>query len=202
MSESPNLKLPITSIVTQEGNEVGGDQAGRDIFKSQTTYVLPTGSGFSVEHMRKLAERYQVERRDNVIFKEILEDLQHFRQPIEGEKVVGLEEKLKLAKLECLLPFAMQTKELFAKKLSRNFSSECAQEIFSVLLAEIWTRFQLNITPLLSTVDRLAIPAKVYEIVVAPVNEMLGENVLELKANDVAGMVYFLTGNCHITWAP
>lgn len=50
--------------------------------------------------------------------------------------------------------------------------------------------------------DRIEIPPKVYEIVVGPVNEMLGENVLELKANDVAGMVYFLTGNCHITWVP
>lgn len=200
MSESTNPKVPGPSSVTQEGNQVGGDQAGRDIFK--TTFVLPTGRGSSVEHMRKLAERYKNERRDNAIFNGILEELQHFKQPVEGEKIIGLEEKLKLAKLDCLIPFAVTTKELFAKKLSRNFSSECAQEIFSVLLAEVWTRFQLNITPLLQKMDSVEIPPKVYEIVVGPVNEMLGENVLELKANDVAGMVYFLTGNCHITWVP
>ena len=36
--------------------------------------------------------------------------------------------------------------------------------------------------------------------VIKPAIFVLGENVLKLLKEDINGMIYFLTGNCHIKW--
>ena len=36
--------------------------------------------------------------------------------------------------------------------------------------------------------------------VYAKIAECLGENILELYDDEIAGMLFYLTGNCHIKW--
>jgi hypothetical protein len=42
--------------------------------------------------------------------------------------------------------------------------------------------------------------ALVQSQIISPVSELLGENVLDIYPDELSGMLYFLTGNCHIRW--
>jgi hypothetical protein len=48
--------------------------------------------------------------------------------------------------------------------------------------------------------DLTEIKRAVQHEIIDPIEAMLGENVLDLYADEINGMLYFLTGNCHIRW--
>ena len=186
---------------TQENNIVLGDQAGRDIINN--TINLYASDGSQPTPMGRLVEKFRKERQNDTQFHETLEILKHFAQPISGEDIAGLEAKLRVSGREGLLHFAQQTKELFTKKLVEHQFSEAAQEIHAYLLAEVYTRFHLEVFP---SIQRGASPeivtTLVLQRVIQPVQALLDENVLRLFSTEINGMLYYLTGNCHIKWTP
>jgi hypothetical protein len=191
-----NLRI-VSDRITQKGVSAGGDVAGGDIDKS-VHHHYPGGK--SIASMLKLSESYKNERKNDAVFNKILDDLEHYQTQIPGETLVGLEGKLEAAQLNWLVTDATRLKQMFAKKLSQNLFSESAQKIFCVLLAEVLTRFTYKIKPVLDTISQRDLCDKVLGEVIEPVNEMLGENVLELHSEHISGMIYYLTGNCHIKW--
>jgi len=181
---------------SQDKNTVLGDQANRDINK---TYNYGADSATP---MRRLIERLKEERRNDTQFHETLEILRRYTEPPSGDSVQGLEEKLLAADRKDLLAFATQAKEIFAKKLYENQFSECGQEILGLLLAEVYTRFHLHVVPAIRAgrppdeITRLA-----QTMVIDKVSALLEENPLRLYADDINGMVFYLTGNCHLRWS-
>ena len=179
----------------QIGNIVDGDQAGRDITKN---YVFESSVPTPMRH---LIEKLKRERQTDVQFVETLSVLRRYTTPATGETVDGLEVKLRAANRDALLAYAARVKEVFAKKLMANQFSESGQEILAYLLAEIYTRFQHHVVP---AIHRHESPENVtnlvQSLVLDPVQAMLGENPLRLYAEEINGMLYFLTGNCHIKW--
>lgn len=179
----------------QKGNIVLGDQAGRDLTKN---YILdasrPTPMAFLIQKLKR-------EREGDCKFSETLAILKRYINPPPGESVDGLEVKLKAANREALLDYAKRSKEVFAKKLVEHQFSEAAQEILACLLAEIYTRFQNHVV---IAVKNGGSPQEVSHIVqtfvLDPVQTLLGENPLSLYAEEINGMLYYLTGNCHIKW--
>ena len=91
-------------------------------------------------------------------------------------------------------------KERITKKIKLNENSESAQEIYAYLLSQICSDFHLHIYPLLKTHTISQINLLIDEKVIKPAVFILGENVLKLLKEDINGMIYFLTGNCHIKW--
>lgn len=181
----------------QENNVVHGDQAGRDIFKFYAT------DGSQPTPMGRLVEKFKRERMEDAGFHETLDILKHFGRPLSGETVAGLEAKLRASGREGLLLFAQQTKELFTKKLIEHQFSEAAQEIHGYLLAEVYTRFHMGVLPAIQQgLSAEAVDALVKARVIDPVQALLDENVLRLFSTEITGMLYYLTGNCHIKWTP
>jgi len=95
---------------------------------------------------------------------------------------------------------ALQLKERFSKKLARLQFSEQAQEIFAHVLSKIHAFFSLRVRPkLLHGASRYEIDQLIYEELLVPIhNEIAGCNLIDLV--DLQGMMYFLAGNCHISW--
>lgn len=101
---------------------------------------------------------------------------------------------------------ATRRKEIYAKKLEKNLFFESAQWIDSQLFAKIMIDFETYVEPLINkgaTKDEVI--KVVAENVVHPVLDLInveGENddVLNYTLEDVFGMVYYLTGKCHINW--
>lgn len=102
---------------------------------------------------------------------------------------------------------ATRRKEEYAKKLEKNLFFESAQWIDSQLFAKIMIDFETYIEkPLINNgANKDEILIAVVEKVINPVLNLInveGENddVLNYSLEDVFGMVYYLTGKCHINW--
>jgi hypothetical protein len=188
------------SDTTQSGNIVGGDQAGRDISKS-TIINYRVDPGCRTEIIR-LAEKFLAERAKNTTFNRTIDKLEHYQTQVPDDPFVGLEQKLQAAGCSTQhVEFAKKTKELFTKKLVEFELSESAQRIEALLLAEVYSRFHNAIAPMIAAdTDLAAINRAVQHDIIDPIQAMLEENVLELYADEINGMLYFLTGNCHIRW--
>jgi hypothetical protein len=183
------------TTTNQKGNIVLGDQAGRDLTKN---YIFdasqPTPMGCLIEKLKR-------ERENDRKFSETLAILKRYISPPPGESVDGLEFKVKAANREVLLDYAKRAKEVFAKKLMEHQFSETAQEILAYLLAEIYTRFHNHV--LIAIQNRNSsqeVNLLVQTLVIDPVQALLEENPLCLYAEEINGMLYYLTGNCHIKW--
>jgi 2-oxoglutarate dehydrogenase complex dehydrogenase (E1) component-like enzyme len=179
--------------VNQEGNVVIGNQAGRDININNATRK-PTC-------MSNLVEKLKEEMEGNQTFHEIIEELQRYRTAVPDEKIQGLETKLEAGGRRDFLDFALLMKERFAKKLAKFEVYQSAQEIFVLLLAQIYTRFTNHVYPkILEHSDITVVNDLIQTKVVDPVEDMLEENELLIYADEINGMIYFLTGNCYIKW--
>ncbi len=101
---------------------------------------------------------------------------------------------------------AARKKERYAKKLELNKFFESAQWIDSQLFGKIKMDFEAFVLPLINNgASKDEIIKEVVLKVVQPVLDLInieGENdeVLNYNADDIFGMVYYLTGQCHLNW--
>ena len=136
-------------------------------------------------------------------FAGIVSKLKHYSTSTDGiDDVEGLRVKLGNAGYENFLDFALKTKELFVKKLTEFQFSRSAQEMQCLLLAEVYTRFHYLVWPAICDGrTQEEIQALVQTDIISPLSDMLGENVLNIYTDELTGILYFLTGNCHLHWA-
>lgn len=102
---------------------------------------------------------------------------------------------------------ACRLKQGYAKKATKYQYYEMANRIDDYLFAIVSNRFDDYVYPLIENQRPLAdIKQAVSEQVILPVMKELNENgaddiYLCYTADDLFGMLYYLTGNCHINWA-
>ena len=101
---------------------------------------------------------------------------------------------------------ATRKKERYAKKLELNRFFESAQWIDSQLFGKIKMDFEAFVLPLINKgVSKEEIFKVVVIKVVQPVLDLINvegecDEVLNYNADDIFGMVYYLTGQCHLNW--
>lgn len=101
---------------------------------------------------------------------------------------------------------AIKRKESYAKRLQLNRFFESAQWIDSQLFARIKMDFEAFIMPLIDNgCSKSDILKEVVMKVVQPVLDLINlegedDEVLNYNADDIFGMVYYLTGQCHLNW--
>jgi hypothetical protein len=181
----------------QEGNQAGGDIVGRD----KITNLNQFGPSAPSSHLGRLLERYQHELKCDDRTLEKLRELERFGEAKE-DPLIPLETKLREGQREDLINFAMETKESFAKQLARHTHFESAQKIHIHLLSRVWCVFQTRILPEIKAGQpRLAIERLIQSEIIDPTLADLQENPFQYSDQEVQGMIYYLTGNCHIRWA-
>jgi hypothetical protein len=101
---------------------------------------------------------------------------------------------------------AIRKKDKFAKRLELNKFFESAQWIDSQLFAKIKMNFEAFILPLVNNgATKDEILKEVVLRVVQPILDLINiegesDEVLNYNADDIFGMVYYLTGQCHLNW--
>lgn len=190
-----------TNKVEQENITAGNDVAGRDITKNDNSIHIHRGTSESqTNYFDSLYEQYQIEKTTNQEIKEIIFNLLHFKSSLDGD-VQGLETKLTKGQRESLINFATASKEYFYKKLFNVEYSESAQKFYASLLAEIVTDFHSFVYPNITSLTEIQVNQKIDEFIIIPLSNKLGKNVFDVNKYEIMGMIYFLTGNCHINWA-
>lgn len=131
---------------------------------------------------------------------QIAEQLQHYCA-VASADVRGLDDKLSSSGRADLLTEAAELKERAAKLIMKWQTSAVTQDIIAHILAHIFTEFMFNVRPAIQAgKSREDIDDLVFNKVIKPTNEMLGENDLNLTIADIAGLLFFLAGNCHVGW--
>jgi hypothetical protein len=153
----------------------------------------------------KRFEKLNKEVGANARYEEVLEDFKYYIT-----KLDGIDMPTKLADggfTEKEIIEATRKKERYAKKLEKNKFFESAQWIDSQLFAKIKIDFETYVlVPLINAgASRDLIMMTVLERVINPVLEIINtegqdDEILNYNAEDIFGMVYYLTGMCHLNW--
>lgn len=182
-----------------EDSKVGGNLAGRD-YNDKSVSITNNYHSRST-YLQELYRRYEEEKSSNPEFKELCEELDYLNSVIDGE-VIGLEKKLEDGGREKLLAYALDVKDRFHRKLMKTSQySLIAQDINVYLLAKVRSSFMREIYTLICQNDSdEKINLLITERIIKPVQEDLGINLFRYNEDDIMGMIFFLTGNCHIKW--
>lgn len=181
---------------SQNNNEVGRNLVGRDMYETNNYHVPKKSSP-----LEKLYQKLKTENEGDVLAQEIAEKLQHFCTKLTSGDVRGLEEKLKSAGRDDLLFAAKMLKEEAAKLIMRTQTSPTAQTILTHILCNLYVSYISFVQPAIQAgKSRIEIDGIIYDKVLMPADEMLGENDLNITNTELFGFVYYLGGNCHIRW--
>lgn len=152
--------------------------------------------------LTSLFERLNVLYNEKKQIDEICDDLNRY---LTNRDTIGLEEKLINGNKQHLFDDALWLKEEYAKKLYKFQFYEPAQEIHAFILGIVLEKFKNKINPLISEdkSDAIIMSAISSEIIDPLINIIQNEgcdDIMGLSSTDINGMVYFLTGRCHIKW--
>jgi hypothetical protein len=186
--------------VSLTDSNVGGKFTGRD----DHSLIISNTYERSI-YLDDLYEKFQKEKETNQELREICEELDYFNSQIENEELMGLENKLTAGnKPKAIIDYAKSVKEKFHKKLIKTSQySAVAQDINVYILSKVRRSFMTEVYTLISNGESEAkINTLITERIINPVKTELGVNLFKYDEDDIMGMIFFLTGNCHLKWTP
>lgn len=209
--KSPILSLEeiswgeISVVSNGPGNEVavsntsiGGSLVGRDdnSLNFQNQYSAST-------YLEDLYIRFEKEKNANKELKDFCEELSFLNTQVQNEKVIGLEAKLIAGNKQAIIDYALDLKQKFYMKLMRTSQySLVAQDINIYILSKIKRTFIMEVFTLICQGESdLKINMLISERIINPVKVDLGINLFKYTEEDIMGMIFYLTGNCHLKWA-
>jgi hypothetical protein len=174
----------------------------REPAKAQVLSASIRRDATGLSPMTRLIVRYKTETENDQKVKRLIEQLQKWHERPPGD-VMGLEEKLRRGNRPDMIDFAMLAKERFARALGRHEYSPAAQEIYAYLLAQMWVIFsELIFTKISQGASPEAVNLALLNEVYPRIEILLEDNPLGIDPAEIRGMLFWLTGNCHVKWAP
>lgn len=141
---------------------------------------------------------------NNNRYEEVLDEIKTYLTKKDG---LGLSQKLKDGGFtDTEIRRAAERKELYWKKYEKNKFYESAQWIDSQLFAKIKIDFETYIEPLINKQEsKEVIFHSILENIVNPILTLLNDEgaedeILNYNAEEIYGMIYHLTGKCHLNW--
>jgi hypothetical protein len=184
----------------QRGSNVEGIQAN-EVNLRDYNYIAEKPKS----RLRDLIARFQQEREEDTQSTETDRRLRRYQAGADsrndGDEIIGLKQKLKRADREDLFIDANRYKESFAKCLQEYGLYSSAQKLMANLLSTVESRFHTKVAPLVrSGANEQEILSTIYDEIVQPVSEELASYPDLLHQDEILGMVYYLTGNCFLSW--
>lgn len=137
--------------------------------------------------------------------RKIIDDLLYYTTKLDGTK--GMEEKLKDGGFrDAFIREALRKKQQYAKKAMQFDCYPSAQEINLLIFADIINAFTVYIEPMIHREEPIEdVMKQIHEKVVSPIMAKINENGAEdqdlhYTADHIYGMIYYLTGMCHLNW--
>lgn len=153
---------------------------------------------------QKKFEKLQHEVRNDIRYSSFIEDFNSYNTVLDG---IGLEQKLTdggFTKKE--ITKAMSFKEKYARRVVLGEMYHAQQEIDVEIFSIIDTNFSTYIYPKIEDcIDKKIILECLMEKIIQPILNILNlegesDDYLNYNSNDIYGMIYFLTGKCHLNW--
>lgn len=168
-----------------------GPFAGRDMINQN---ILPKPT-----QMDLLVDVYKSEVENGTEVESLIDELMHYNT--QKYEIRNLETKLTEVNLEELVKEAEELKQLISMLILKNQNYRSAQKIITLLLDEVATIFNSKIKPCINCdTTKLVAEQLISQHLESGIKEHLGQNVLDIYNRQIKGMLYFLTGNCHLEW--
>ena len=160
--------------------------------------------GYDSKRMGTYFQKLMEEIRRNVA-EETIDELRYYCTRLDGTK--DMEEKLTDGNFPTSeIQDALRLKELYAKRAARFEYYPSAQQITLMLFSRIKHEFNTYIFPLIEAeTSHTVVMQEIRSRIVKPIMQVLDDNdVHEYQLNyhddHIYGMIYYLTGMCHLNW--
>jgi len=132
----------------------------------------------------------------------IIEDLADYITAHPSRKVIGLENKLSNGDRLDLKDRAVLLKNRFERRVAKNQMSLAQQHVYVQILSTINTIWHSKIKPLMDIdTSKIAIDSAIHSELIEPVHKAIVRYDTLATSEVVSGMLYFLTGKCHLEWS-
>ncbi|GAA6137119.1 hypothetical protein NBRC116583_08660 [Arenicella sp. 4NH20-0111] len=132
---------------------------------------------------------------------DILEDLADFINVHPEREVIGLEVKLEKGNRSDLYKRAKELKSKFSRRVAKNQMSATEQQVYIQVLSFISTTWFQCIHPkIIAGISSEDLDQIVNDELIKPVHQAVVRFDSTVTSETVTGMIYYLTGNCHLVW--
>lgn len=151
--------------------------------------------------LEKAIKQIQKTIRDNPAFEGIIEELAEYITDRPGREIVGVEKKLENGGRQDLIEDAIYQKNKFGRFIAKKQLSLTEQNVYAHVLAAMETAFNQLVRPLIQEGRPTSeIDAAVHHHILEPIYASIVGFNASVNASMVRGMLYFLTGKCHLLW--
>lgn len=152
--------------------------------------------------LKKLLEEHELEKLKNSEYQDFSDELNNFFKQKTEKKLRDLTQKLVDGDRENFVSVALEAKERVTKKIYKFSLYTSAQEVYTHLLTNIRTTFKHSIESKIKSgkFDIYEIDDLVKEKIIEPFYQTIQGSSLYIDLDELYGLLYLLTGNCHIEW--
>jgi hypothetical protein len=186
----------------EQSNITAKNVFGRDDNSITTNNYLVSNSYSGDLTLRKLLELHETEKQNNSEYQDFSDELNNFFKQKTENKLRNLTQKLLDGNREYLIDSAMESKERVTKKIYKHGLYKTAQEVYTHLLTNIRTTFKHRIESRIKSkkFDIFEIDDEVSDKIIKPFYQSVQGSSLYIDEDELYGLLYLLTGNCHIDW--
>lgn len=154
-----------------------------------------------LSNLETAVEQIKKAGREDERLMHILEELADYITDRPEREILGLEEKLKRGSRSELFERAKELKNKFARRVAKNQMSKTEQLVYIQILAAINTAWHQMIRPrIIAGAMNPEIDQLILEKLIQPVHQAIVRFDQSITTETVSGMLYFLTGKCHLKW--
>ncbi len=158
-----------------------------------------------VSRLAQRFKRLKEEIEKDIRYNDFIDDFNSYNTELDGKSMPDKLTDGGFSRPEILK--ATYKKHLYSKKLERNRLYETAQRIDLELFAIINLNFETYVEPLIREgVEKRYVLECVNEKIIMPIFTLINQDgqddtFLNYTVDHIAGMIFFLTGKCHLNWA-
>ncbi len=132
---------------------------------------------------------------------DFIENLADYITEHPNREIIGLESKLDRGGRQDLTDTAVLLKNRFERKLAKNQMSLAEQHVYVQLLSSISSIWHMKIKPLINVdASKTTVDKAIYDELIEPVHKAVVRYDTLVTSELISGMLYFLTGKCHLVW--
>lgn len=168
---------------------------------NSTTLLQITEAQTNINALKELITRTNELLDEDEEYRDFIHELNSLLEQRTGREIIGTEQKLLNGERQDLIEDSWFYESKFARKLARGELSRTSQVIFLHCLSTINEEFLSNIRPLIEkNSDRLIVNQVIDKNIINNLYGQVSSADSSITKQVIRGMLYFLTGKCHIKW--
>jgi hypothetical protein len=168
---------------------------------NRTTLFQITEAQTNINALKELINRTNELLVEDEEYRDFIHELNSLLEQRSGREIIGTERKLLNGNRQDLLEDSWFYESKFARKLAKGELSRTSQAIFLHCLSTINEEFVTNIRPLiLQDIDKLIVNQVIERNIIDNLYGQVCSADSSITKQVIRGMLYFLTGKCHIKW--